>query len=81
MQTRAVAATLVLTLLLLATAHGRPPVRIMPFGDSITVFDCRLNAYTSADDRPVFQPLESLPAFSCVESAEASPLSAGQTLQ
>ncbi len=64
MQTRAVAATL--TLLLLATAHGRPPVRIMPFGDSITVFDCRLNAYTSADDRPVFQLLDSLPAFSCV---------------
>ena len=38
----------------------------MPFGDSITVFDCRLNAYTSANDLPVFQPLDSLPAFSCV---------------
>jgi hypothetical protein len=33
------------------------PLRIMPFGDSITVFDCRSNAYTSADDRPIFNPL------------------------
>ena len=49
----------------LQRARGPGPVRIMPFGDSITVFDCRLNAYTSADDRPVFQALDTLPAFSC----------------
>lgn len=49
-----------------SVAAAAPPVRIMPFGDSITVFDCRLNAYTSANDLPVFQPLDSLPAFSCV---------------
>jgi lysophospholipase L1-like esterase len=51
-------------LLLAAAPAAPPPVRIMPFGDSITVFDCRLNAYTTADDRPVFQPLETIPAFS-----------------
>ena len=33
------------------------PLRIMPFGDSITAWDCRSNAYTSADDRPIFNPL------------------------
>ena len=32
------------------------PVRIMPLGDSLTEFDCRLNAYTTADDKPIFQP-------------------------
>ena len=40
------------------------PVRIMPMGDSLTVFDCRLNAYTNADDRPIFTPLDDVPAFS-----------------
>jgi len=30
-------------------------------GDSLTVFDCRLNAYTTADDRPIFAPLNSTP--------------------
>ena len=40
------------------------PLRIMPLGDSLTVFDCRLNAYTSADDRPIFHPLEDTPPIS-----------------
>ena len=40
------------------------PLRIMPLGDSLTVFDCRLNAYTSADDRPIFNPLEDTPPIS-----------------
>ena len=40
-----------------AAAAATVPVRIMPLGDSITVFDCRLNAYTSADDRPIFTAL------------------------
>lgn len=61
-----------------SVAAAAPPVRIMPFGDSITVFDCRLNAYTSANDLPVFQPLDSLPAFSCV--AVCLPTSAALTL-
>ena len=61
-----------------ADTAAAPPVRIMPFGDSITVFDCRLNAYTSANDLPVFQPLDSLPAFSCV--AVCLPTSAALTL-
>jgi lysophospholipase L1-like esterase len=61
-----------LVLLLLLSCCGRDdasavssdrPVRIMPFGDSITVFDCRLNAYTTPGDRPVFQPLETIPAL------------------
>ena len=38
------------------------PVRIMPLGDSLTEFDCRLNAYTTADDKPIFQPLDTVPA-------------------
>jgi hypothetical protein len=37
------------------------PLKIMPMGDSLTVFDCRLNAYTTADDRPIFAPLNSTP--------------------
>ena len=41
-----------------------PPVKIMPMGDSLTVFDCRLNAYTNADDRPIFSPLDEVPPFS-----------------
>merc|ERR1712216_188489 len=40
------------------------PVRIMPMGDSLTVFDCRLNAYTTALDEPIFQPLDSVPSIS-----------------
>ena len=36
----------------------------MPLGDSLTVFDCRLNAYTTADDRSIFWPLESTPPIS-----------------
>ena len=40
------------------------PVSIMPLGDSLTVFDCRLNAYTNADDRAIFNPLNATPAFS-----------------
>ena len=38
------------------------PLRIMPLGDSLTEFDCRLNAYTTADDKPIFQPLDTVPA-------------------
>ena len=30
-----------------------PALRIMPFGDSITEWDCRLDAYTDASDMPV----------------------------
>ena len=41
---------------LMATAHTAPApraLRIMPFGDSITEWDCRLDAFTDASDRPV----------------------------
>ena len=41
-----------------------PPLRIMPLGDSLTVFDCRLNAYITADDRTIFWPLNSTPPIS-----------------
>ena len=40
------------------------PLRILPLGDSITEWDCRLNAYTSADDKAIFSPLDATPAFS-----------------
>ena len=40
------------------------PLRIMPLGDSLTVFDCRLNAYITADDRTIFWPLNETPPIS-----------------
>ena len=40
-----------------------PPLRIMPMGDSLTVFDCRLNAFTSDADRPIFAPLNATPSI------------------
>ena len=33
------------------------PLRIMPFGDSITVFECAANGYQSAADHAIFGPL------------------------
>eukprot|EP00937_MAST-01D_sp_MAST-1D-sp2_P000093 g93.t1 len=47
--------------LLAVLAAISAPLRILPFGDSLTVFDCRLNAYTSPDDKNIFQPLPSTP--------------------
>jgi len=35
----------------------RSPLRIMPFGDSITVWECASNGYTSAADHAIFNPL------------------------
>lgn len=40
------------------------PLRIMPLGDSLTVFDCRLNAFTTADDRSIFWSLDTTPPIS-----------------
>ena len=56
--------SILVSILVPATAREAPPVRIMPFGDSLTIFDCRLNAFTSADDEPLFQPLARIPASS-----------------
>ena len=54
------------SMLVFATAAAAPPqpLRIMPLGDSLTVFDCRLNAYITADDRTIFWPLNSTPPIS-----------------
>ena len=46
---------------LLSALSSTVPLRIMPFGDSITVFDCRANAYTGADDKPIFHALNETP--------------------
>jgi lysophospholipase L1-like esterase len=54
----------VLQVLVSAAAVLPPPVRIMPLGDSLTIFDCRYNAYTTADDTPIFNPLNATPAIS-----------------
>ena len=40
-----------------STASPPPPLRIMPFGDSITVFGCSANSFISAADHPIFNPL------------------------
>jgi lysophospholipase L1-like esterase len=50
-----------LAALLLPSVAAAAPLRIMPFGDSITVWDCRTNAYTGADDKPIFHALENTP--------------------
>ena len=38
-------------------------VRIMPLGDSLTQFACKLNGYLSANYEPIFSPLNETPAF------------------
>ena len=54
---------MLMMLLLPGAAHASrsiappAPLRIMPFGDSITVFECPLDAYVSAADHAIFNPL------------------------
>ena len=38
-------------------------LKIMPLGDSLTEFGCKLNAYYSPSYEPIFNPLNETPAF------------------